>query len=251
MHSIIGSSQFQCKYLLGILTIPKHSLMRAFIRKSWLNDIPNNVCYVFLYDKPEYIPEHEKFDGISINATHEGYAVRFGDKLYRYFSYVINNQNLRNVEFIVKMDDDAVLCPKQLFEYLDKKELTGKSYVGWFHRLDTWTSKVDIDHRSDEMFVLLGRDLVARIVSKPYCEHRTKKECESLGQLFDANWGGRSLGVWLSPMKDINPLPMNDVFDHNAINNRLEPENTLLFHPAKTTEIAEQKYANCPKVRLK
>ena len=162
----------------------------------------------------------------------------------------MNNQNLRNVEFIVKMDDDAVLCPKQLFEYLDKKELTGKSYVGWFHQLDTWTSKVDIDHRSDEMFVLLGRDLVARIVSKPYCEHRTKKECESLGQLFDANWGGRSLGVWLSPMKDINPLPMNDVFDHNAINNRLEPENTLLFHPAKTTEIGEQKYANCPKVRL-
>ena len=92
--------------------------MRAFIRKSWLNDIPNNACYVFLYDKPEYIPEDEKFDGVSINATHEGYAVRFGDKLYRYFSYVINNQNLKNVEYIVKMDDDAVICPKQLFEYL-------------------------------------------------------------------------------------------------------------------------------------
>ena len=232
--------------------------MRAFIRKSWLNDIPNNACYVFLYDKPEYIPEHEKFDGISINATHEGYVVRFGDKLYRYFSYVINNQNLKNVEYIVKMDDDAVLCPKKLFEYLNKKDLTRKSYVGWLHRLDTWTSKVDIDHRVDEMFVLLGRDLVARIVSKPYCEYRTWKVCESLGQLFDVNWGSRSLGLWLSPMKDINPLPMNDFFDFPAMNNKpnkhnkvLEPENTLLFHPAKTTEIAEQKYANCPKVRLK
>ena len=114
------------------------------------------------------------------------------------------------------MDDDAVLCPKQLFEYLDKKDLTSKSYVGWFHHLDTWTSKVDFDHRSDEMFVLLGRDLVARIASKPYCEHRTKKECESFGQLFDTNWGGTTLAVWLSPMEDINPLPMNDVFDHIA-----------------------------------
>merc|ERR1712018_872463 len=93
-HSIVVSSRPRCKYLLGILTIPKHSLMRNFIRNSWLKSIPSNVCYVFLYDKHKYIPEHEKFDGISLNATHEGFAVRFGEKLYRYYSYVVNNPKL-------------------------------------------------------------------------------------------------------------------------------------------------------------
>ena len=224
--------------------------MRNFIRKSWANDLPNNVCYVFLYDKLEYIPKNESFDSISINATHEGRAVRFGEKLYRYFSYVINDSNLKDVKYIVKMDDDAVLCPAKLFEYLDNKKLTPKSYVGWFHNMGSWKSKVDYDHRSDEMFVLLGRDIVTRIASKTYCEQGTKSDCDSLGQLFDTNYGGTSLGIWLSTMNDIDPLPMNDVFDHMNSNTRLKPENTLLFHTAKTPYIAEQKYANCKNIRL-
>ena len=224
--------------------------MRKFIRNSWLKKVPSNVCYVFLYDKHEYIPKHEHFDGISINSTHEGFGVRFGEKLYRYYSYVVNNPNLKYVEYIVKMDDDAVLCPKQLFEYLDGSNLTGKSYVGWFHHMDTWKSQVDRYHRSDEMSVLLGRDLVTRIASKKYCDHDSITVCDSLGQLYDTNYGGNSIGVWLSQMNDINPLPMNKFFDHKDAKKRLRPEDTLLFHTAKTTKIAKQKYANCQKIRL-
>ena len=225
-------------------------MIRSFTRNSWIKDLPNNVCYKFLYDKPEDIPVDEAFDGIAINSTHQGWAVRFGEKIYQYFSYVIKDPNLKNVKYIVKMDDDAVLCPQKLFEYLKDKNITTKSYVGWFHNMNTWKNEVNFDHRPDEMFVLLGRDLVARIASKTYCKSGTRKHCDSLGQLFDTNYGGTSLGIWLSNMKDIKPLPMNDVFDHMNSNKRLKPEHTLLFHTAKTPEKAKQKYANCQKVQL-
>ena len=242
--------------MLGILTVPTNLARRNSIRKSWLKDVPSNVCYAFLYDKREYIPQQEQFDGISLNASHEGYGVRFAEKLFRYYSYVVNNTNLKYVKYIVKMDDDVVLCPKQLFEYLDGSDLTEKSYAGWFHEMNTWNSQIDSHHRSDEMFVLLGRDLVTRIASKTYCEHEKKSKCDSLGQLYDTgDWAGTSLGVWLSQMKDINPLPMNDVFDHYSnyhyrTKERLKPENTLLFHPARTPEKVEEKYQNCQKIRL-
>ena len=178
--------------------------------------------------------------------------MKFGEKLYRYYSYVVNNPKLTNVKYIVKMDDDALPCPKKLFEYLDGRNLTGKSYAGWFHNMDTWKSQIDRFHRADEMFLLLGRDLVTRIASKPYCNHPSKIVCDSLGQLSDANCGGEAIGVWLSQMQDVNPLPMNNVIDHKGKGrNKLRPEDTLLFHTAKTPEIAKQKYANCQKMRLK
>ena len=51
-------------------------------------------------------------------------------------------------------------------------------------------------------------------------------------------------------MQDVNPLPMNNVIDQKG-RNKLRPEDILLFHTAKTPEIAKEKYANCQKMRLK
>ena len=56
----------RCEYLLGILTTPIHSSIRSFMQNSWINDLPKNVCYALLYDKPGYIPVQEKFDNISM-----------------------------------------------------------------------------------------------------------------------------------------------------------------------------------------
>ena len=231
--------------MLGILTISSHSSLRNYIRKSWINDLPENVCYIFLYDKREDIPENEKFDGIPLKAKHKGWAVRFGEKLYRYYKYVNYTQQFKDVKYVVKMDDDAILCPKKFFNYLSDKNLTTKSNVGWFHNMETWKSKVDEEHRSDEMFVLLGRDLVNRIVSREYCWSEERKDCDSLNQRYDTNYGGTSLGIWLSEMNDINPLPMNDVFDHMNSNDKLKPKDAILFHTAKTPEIAKEKYSYC------
>ena len=43
---------------------------------------------------------------------------------------------------------------------------------------------------------------------------------------------------------------MNNVIDQKG-RNKLRPEDILLFHTAKTPEIAKEKYANCQKMRLK
>ena len=69
------------------------------------------------------VPIDEAFDGISINSAHQGLAVRFGEKLYQYFSYVIRDPNLEHLKYIVKMDDYAVLCLQKIFEYLHNKNL--------------------------------------------------------------------------------------------------------------------------------
>ena len=241
--------QLRCEVFLGILTVQAHTSLRKFIRNSWIKDLPRNVCYKFLYDIPEYIPNLEKFDGLSIDATYEGKGLRFGEKLYKFYSHVINSSSLRNVKYVVKMDDDVVLCPKQLFSYLSKK-INLKSYVGWFHNMNTWKSKVDYDHRSDEMFVLLGRDLIDRIVSQPYCKHETKEQCDSLGQLYDTNFGGTSLATWLSTMNDVDAIPMNARFQHTYSKKGLKAEHRLLFHPSKSPEKGHRIYSSCKKIRL-
>ena len=66
---------------------------------------------MFLYDKPNYISEAEQFDSVTLNATHEGRAVQFGEKLYRFYSYVQNSAEFKNVKYVVKMDDDVVFVP--------------------------------------------------------------------------------------------------------------------------------------------
>ena len=81
--------------------------------------------------------------------------------------------------------------------------------MGWFHEMETGTTKIDGHHRADERFVLIGRTLLERIVSKTYCENKKYEECQSLGQLYDADYGGISLRIWLSKMDDVVVLPMN------------------------------------------
>ena len=54
--------------------------MRKFARESWIKELPKNVCYLYLYDKQSYIAASEAYDGISLNASYTGRAVRFGEK---------------------------------------------------------------------------------------------------------------------------------------------------------------------------
>ena len=218
--------------------------MRNVSRHTWIQDLPENVCYIFLYYKQDYIAAEERFDGISLNAKYEGKGVRFGEKLYRYYKYVQDNAPYHNAKYVVKMDDDVVLCPKRLFPFLKNQNVNSKTYAGWFHNPDL--KKVGYHHRSDEMFVLIGKLLMNRIVSKRYCHNQNQKTCDNLGHLFDTNYGGTSLGLWLSKMSDVNELQMNSVCeDLRNSNTRLNSQTTLLFHPTKTLQKAKEKYLNC------
>ena len=49
--------------------------------------------------------------------------------MYKFYSYVYENEKYRNVKYVAKMDDDVVLCP-ELFEFLKTKGLNNQSYAG-------------------------------------------------------------------------------------------------------------------------
>ena len=92
--------------------------------------------------------------------------------------------------------------------------------------------------------------MVDRIVSKSYCEYETIEKCDLLGQLFDTNFGGTSLGLWLSHMDDINALPLNDLFQHSYSKKILKQEVRLLFHAVKSPEMGRKIYSNCKKINM-
>ena len=116
---------------------------------------------------------------------------------------------------------------------------------------------------SDEMFVILGRTLMNKILSKKYCYQDNEQTCASLNQHFDTNAGGQSLGLWLSSIKDVSVLPLNDVALHknkflefnkfvdqpsNLDDNDLKT-NVLVNHLSrdynKDPSLIQQKYDQC------
>ena len=242
-ESSVPLKDSECEFLLGILTVPGNNKLRNTSRNTWIKDLPKKVCYKFLYDKTKYISSEEKFDGISLNSKHEGKGIRFGEKLYKFFTYVQNNEKYQNVRYVVKMDDDVVLCPERLFPFLENHNLNSRTYAGWFHHIDM---DLGFHHRADEMFIILGRVLMSRIVSKRYCQHRNQKTCDSLGHIFDTNYGGTSLGLWLSKMNDVNELHLNGYVEELRNSEiSLNTKDALLYHPTKTVEKMQEKYLKC------
>ena len=63
--------------------------------------------------------------------------------------------------------------------------------------------------RIDEFFVVLGRNIVEKLVEKEYCEEGVTQNCGS--KLIDTNFAGQSLGQWLSTFNRKNLY----VFNHN------------------------------------
>ena len=108
--------------------------MRNISRNSWIRGLPKNVCYTFLYDDEESIDVKEKDDGISLNSKYRGLQVRRGEKMYKFYSYVYENEKYRKVNYVAYMDDDVVLCP-ELFKFLKTKGINHQSYAGMFYYL--------------------------------------------------------------------------------------------------------------------
>ena len=134
------------------------------MRNSWIKDLPKDVCYLYLYDNLTDIPEEEKFDGISLNSSYHGREVRYAEKLYKLYSYVNNSEILDNIKYVAKMDDDVILCPKKLFDFLNGRHINIKSYAGWFYHPQPYGNHISFKTRADGMFVLLGRVLMDRII---------------------------------------------------------------------------------------
>ena len=147
------------------------------------------------------------------------------------------------------MDDDVVLYPRRLFQFFNHSEINLKTYAGWFHNIEH--QKTSHQKRADETFVLLGRNIVSIITSKEYCYHNSRKSCDSFGQLWDTNYGGTSLGIWLSQIPDVHVFPLNKMLFLSSVAKfaQVKPEETLIYNQAKTTIKAQEIYNNCPSTR--
>jgi len=72
-------------------------------------------------------------------------------------------------------------------------------YLGWYHDgVDERTphSMLWIKKRMDEAFVVVGMDLVKIIAGRRYCDDRNA--CDVDSELYDTDFGGVSLGLWLN-----------------------------------------------------
>ena len=57
-----------------------------------------------------------------------------------------------------------------------------------------------------------GAGLVKRITDRNYCGNETS--CDSSVDLFDTNFGGTSLGIWLSAYNDLDVVVINNLVIH-------------------------------------
>ena len=72
--------------------------------------------------------------------------------------------------------------------------------------------------RVDEMFVIVGREVALDIVKRKYCHPSRDSDCSRTENAFDTDFGGTSLGLWLSNVGDVKATALNNVFFH--YNNR-------------------------------
>jgi hypothetical protein len=189
--------------VLGILSREDNRELRDAIRQTWA---ATDACIVpFLIDAPTRATskEAEQFkDVVFLGSPYRGRAVRFGDKLFRWFCHAA--RAYPNAPWVGKSDDDVFADLDAVFKYI-RPRLSPLLYGGRVHGSSTLApTKSD---RIDEAFVLVGMALVQRLVRRQYCLNSTS--CGPAG-LIDTNFGGTSLGLWLSAYNDVEVLPMNE-----------------------------------------
>lgn len=197
--------------VLGILSLTEDPVRRTAVRATWIStlirlkqQIPFRITYKFLLDKPtnDSLNENNVYkDILYLNVTHHGYAYKYGEKVYKWYKYV--HENYPDAVLGARIDDDVFLCVPQMLNRLNELK-SAILYYGWKH------GKGNKPHRDcsiDEMFVVLGRDLIKRIADRHYCGSFT---CTNDGDLVERNYGSTSLSIWLSIYKDVYIHADND-----------------------------------------
>lgn len=188
-------------------------------------------------------------DILYLNSSFSGRANRFGEKLYLWFK--LSTYIHPNARYVGKLDDDVIFCLPHIYtNILQADRGSGLVYYGWQHNRNEshsyeWrTVKNSIqDYRMDEFFVVIGRKLIDRIIGRPYvaCAPDICNSSNTLPQvsntLYDWNFGGLSLGHWLSIYHDVRFHPVNHLFIHitaiTRIHNYSERNSSFTYEQLK------------------
>ncbi|CAC5362047.1 unnamed protein product [Mytilus coruscus] len=163
----------------------------------YLKDVlPFIITYKFLLDNPssESIQENNLHnDIVYLNVSYNGRAVKFGEKMYMWWSYI--HKVYPYALMGARIDDDAFVCVPQIFQRLNSLK-SGTLYYGWRHGKK---KQIDRNNRIDDMFLVLGMDLISLISKKTYCG---ESKCKNKDELIETEYGGTSMAEWLSVYND-------------------------------------------------
>ena len=222
--------------VVGILTTYhlRNTQLRSAQRLTTIKDSPADVKFYFLLDRRTPSLEIENAshgDIIYLESNYSGRAVRFGEKMDRWLHLAIDLHP--EAAFIGKMDDDAYI-PTHTWGYL-KEVYSSTIYLGYVHALEKDIG-IGLDRRVDEAFVIIGKETWGKLLKRRYCY---EGPCNKQTDLFDTNYGGTSLGLWLSIYSDINLVPINGraIFSERYDPTSLAVCEKLMVHPATSDGI--------------
>ena len=200
--------------VLGILSLTEEPVRRTAVRATLIStlirlkhQIPFRITYKFLLDKPtnDSLNENNVYkDILYLNTTHHGYINKYGEKMYIWYKYV--HENYPDAVLGARIDDDVFLCVPQMLNRLNELK-SPILYYGWKRGNENKPNHLRSYIHVDEMFVVLGRDLIKRIAGRNYCGNFT---CTNDEDLVERKWGSNSLSVWLSIYKDVYITGDND-----------------------------------------
>lgn len=164
---------------------------------------------------------------------------KFGEEMYVWWSYI--HKVYPYALMGARIDDDAFICVPQIFQRLDSLK-SGTLYYGWRHRK---RKQIDRNNRIDDMFLVLGMDLISLISKKTYCG---ESKCKNKDELIETEYGGTSMAEWLSVYNDNINFVHNDrivqlgTYYNDSYRKYLKPDfcdNKLVFHQS-TCEMMHQ-----------
>ena len=169
--SAVTEIKGQKKYLLviGVLSRTGNTCFRDALRMTLIRKAKAynamEVKVFFLLDKqtPELIAEQNVHgDIVFMNTIVKGWKLWLGVIFYYWLKYVMDR--FPDVSMLGRMDDDVFLCTPQIFERLQKVK-HDMLYYGY----PTSDQMCPTKDCVDDMFIIMGKTLVSRIVQRSLC----------------------------------------------------------------------------------
>ena len=243
--------------VIGILSHPNNTCIRDAQRKTFISKAKAykrlDVRVFFVVDEatPDLSEEQRIHkDMVFLNSTVHGHNRGFGVKLYVWLKYVMTK--FPNVSMLGRMDDDAFLCTPQIFD-----RLYGVKHNMLYYGYPTALSICPTRDCIDDMFMIIGKTLASRIVSRPLCRNgKVYPNCLNVSKNVNRPLEFRQ---WIMPYKDImlvderennrmiwhyKDTPKREIQIWRAFRTWDFCRKYLLFHKAKISDIYKMDFQN-------
>ena len=218
-----GSHRGGAVFVLAVLTIPPNRGSRDAMRAMFQSFKPDvqigrsgekcahtrvyfavdNLAALDLVRAEALYREDRAF--VNLESVYTGVANHFGEKLLKWYHRAVSLHP--TVRFVGKLDDDVVACLPEVYSALNRIQGGDRVYFGFKYAMQASLGKtplVDRHSRIDEMFVVLGRTLVDRILARPYCSLSNLAACCEQQQLQ------RAVSTSLCTSDDARLVPLVD-----------------------------------------